>query len=258
MFGIEVTQKVPLWLRLEAIGIPGHGSVPRVDSAVTRLVRALDRIRQHEFPARAIPAVEAFFATLAPTMDKKLQAPFASLATAVKDPLFLDRIQLEIPSFHALLRDTCSITRLEGSSKINVVPPSAAAELDCRLLPDQDPAAFEQTLRTVINDPSIEVERLLLFAPATSTTDTPLYRAIETVMRRSFPEAVVTPAVSTGFTDSHFFRDLGIASYGFAPIVVEEGDRATVHGNSERISVENVRRGTRLLLEIVEEVVYDE
>ena len=256
VFGIEVTQKVPYWLRLEATGVPGHGSTPRVDSAVTRLVRALDRIREHEFPPRVVPAVDAFFKSIAPTAGEELAPAFANLAAAVEDPLFLRRLQLESAGFHALLRDTCSITRLEGSTKINVIPPTAAAELDCRLLPDQDPAAFRQTLSTVVNDPTIAIEEILLFAPAVSRTSTPLYAAIEAVMRRHYPEAVITPAVSAGFTDSHFFRDLGIASYGFVPIVVEESDRATVHGNSERISVENVRRGTRLLLEIVEEVVY--
>ena len=256
VFGIEVTQKVPFWLRLEATGIPGHGSAPRIDSAVTRLVRALDRIREHEFPARAVPAVEAFFRNMAPTAGEQLQPYYENLATAVEDPIFLRRLQIESPGFHALLRNTCSITRLEGSSKINVIPPTAAAEIDCRILPDQDPAAFRETLATVINDPAIELEEILLFSPAVSPTDTPLYRAIVAVTKRHFPDAVVTPAVSTGFTDSHFFRDVGIASYGFAPIVLDEGERATVHGNSERISVENVRRGTRLMLEIVQEVVY--
>ncbi|HVR27892.1 MAG TPA: M20/M25/M40 family metallo-hydrolase, partial [Thermoanaerobaculia bacterium] len=216
VFGIEVTQKVPYWLRLESSGIPGHGSTPRTDSAVTRLVRALERLRQHEFPARVVPAVDAYFENMAPTVGKAFQPYFENLATAVADPFFLRRLQLEQPGFHALLRNTCSITRLEGSSKINVIPPTAAAEIDCRLLPDQDPAAFLETLATVINDPQIEIQQILLFEPAVSPTDTVLYRAITDVVRRHFPEAVITPAVSTGFTDSHFFRDLGIASYGFA------------------------------------------
>ena len=63
------------------------------------------------------------------------------------------------------------------------------------------------------------------------------------------------PAVSTGFTDSHFFRDRGIASYGYAPFLVPEADESGVHGNNERISIENVRTGTQMMYEIVKSMV---
>ena len=109
----------------------------------------------------------------------------------------------------------------------------------------------------MIDDPAIEIEQILSFTPAVSTTDTELYRAIGEVCRRNFGDALVLPAVAAGFTDSHFFRDLGITSYGFAPLLVPGEDRAGVHGNNERISVENVKRGVRMNLEIVSQVVHE-
>jgi acetylornithine deacetylase/succinyl-diaminopimelate desuccinylase-like protein len=174
----------------------------------------------------------------------------------VKDRDTLLRLQLEDPFLHALTRNTCSITILEGSAKINVVPPEASAQLDCRLLPDQDPVAFVETLRGIINDPAIDIERIMGFTPAVSPTDTDLYRAITQVVKRRFPKAAVVPTVQTGFTDSHFFRDLGITSYGFEPSLIPVADESGVHGNDERISVENVKRSTVMMLEIVQAVVY--
>ncbi len=254
-FSVEVTQKVPLWLRLHARGEPGHGSRPLPTSAVTKLIRSLDNIREHSFEPRIIPAVDTYFKGLAHSASPEWSTHFQDMARAVRDPDVLGRLQAELPGLHTLTRNTCSITVLSGSNKINVVPPEATAELDCRLLPDQDPDVFVSELARVISDPDIEIERIMGFSPAVSSTDTGLFRAIESVAGRHFPEARVLPMVQGGFTDSHFFRDLDIVSYGFFPFVIPVSDQGGVHGNDERISTENVMRGTRMMIEIVEAFV---
>jgi acetylornithine deacetylase/succinyl-diaminopimelate desuccinylase-like protein len=255
-FGVEVTQKVPLWLRLVASDEPGHGSTPRVSSAVSRLIRALSNIDGYQFPPRIVPAVEIYFEGLAESQTGKRKEQFANLRAAVDDPGFLLSLQLESPFLHALTRNTCSITRLQGSSKINVVPPEVSAEIDCRLVPDQDPDEFVSLLASIVNDPRVKVEKIMAFTPAVSSTDSDLYRAIATVIERRFPGSRLVPSVSTGFTDSHFFRDLGILSYGFDPTVIPDEISGTVHGNDERVPVEAVRQGVRHFLEILELVVY--
>ena len=256
-FTVEVTQKVPVWLRLRATDQPSHGSTPRATSAVTRLLDALDRIRGKAFAPRIVPAVDAYFKAVAALSEGADRKAFANIAEAVGDDEFLRRLQIASPRRHALTRDTCSITRLEGSSKINVVPPEATAELDCRILPDRAAEEFVDAMRARVHGLGVEIEVIMAFTPAVSPTDTPLYGAIAAVIGRNFPDAVVIPGVATGFTDSHFFRDLGIPSYGFTPVIIDEGERARVHGNDERISVENMTAGARLLREIVEGVVYD-
>ncbi len=110
-------------------------------------------------------------------------------------------------------------------------------------------------LTAVLNDPGIRVEKILDFTPAVSSTDTPLYQTLTRILRAHYPDASIAPAVSTGFTDSHFFRDLGIASYGFSPAIIPESDASGVHGNNERISVENVKNGTAIMLEVVRALV---
>jgi acetylornithine deacetylase/succinyl-diaminopimelate desuccinylase-like protein len=255
-FGIEVTQKVPYWVRLKASGSPGHAAAPGAVSAVTRLVQALSRIHEYPMPPKISPAVDTYFKAMSPHVDSPWKEAFENIEDAAKDPAFINNLLEYNRGFHSIIRNTCSITRLEGSSKINVIPTTAYAEIDCRLVPSQDPEEFLDTLRLIINDPKIELETIMGFTPAESDTDTDLYRAIEEVCHRHYPDAPVAPSVMTGFTDSHFFRDIGITCYGFWPNVVPAKEMAGIHGNDERVSVENIKLATRLLLEILQEVVH--
>lgn len=250
-FSIEVTQKTPFWVKLTSVGKPGHGSTPGPASAVNRLVRALDRLQTYEFAPRVVPAVRSYLAAIAPAQLPKWKDGFADPAKMIADRNTLMELQIEQPEIAALLRNTCSITMLRASNKINVIPPDAEAQVDCRLLPDQDHAAFLRELGGAINDPTIAIDTIIAFTAAVSSTDSPLYRSIVDVVRRNYPTASIAPAVSTGFTDSHWFRDLGIASFGFAPFVIPAADESGVHGNNERISIENVRKGTAVMLELV-------
>jgi acetylornithine deacetylase/succinyl-diaminopimelate desuccinylase-like protein len=252
-FGIEVTQKVPYWLRLTARGEPGHGSTPRPTSSVTTLIGALERLRQHRFEPRIVPAVAAYFKGIAPAASPAWRERYADIATAIRAPGVVAELQRDNPSLHTLIRNTCSITRLGGSDKINVVPPEAWAEIDCRLLPDQDPKLFLAELGGVLGK-DIQVEVIMGFTPAVSSADTELYRVLEAVCRQHFPDAPVVPSVLGGFTDSHFVRDLGITAYGFTPVVIPLEDAGSLHGNNERISVENVRRGVTMMLEIARRI----
>ena len=249
---VEVTQKVPLWLRLTALGKPGHGSAPQMQTSVTRLIRGLKRVSETEFPVNVIAPVAQMFEGLAPYQSGANRSAFANLVKAVENPDYLLGLKLNNPAGHALLRNTCSITTLEGSSKINVVPAQAHAELDCRLLPDQDPEAFLVDLNNIINDKQISIERIMGFTPAISRTDTPLYKAIAKVSEQAF-SAPVIPTVAGGFTDSHFFRDLGVTSYGYSPFVFAPGEFSGVHGNDERLGIENLKQGVHTLYQLLVE-----
>ena len=88
---VEVTQKVPLWLRLTASGRPGHGSAPQVTTSVTRLIRGLERVRQTEFPVNVVPAVAAMFEGLAPYQDATNRGQYANIAQAANDSNYLLR-----------------------------------------------------------------------------------------------------------------------------------------------------------------------
>ena len=249
-FGIEVTQKVPYWFHLTARDEPGHGSRPRETSSVTKLVAGLERLRQHEFEVRIIPAVDAFFKGMASNAPAKWRPRYANMASALRTPGVIAELQRDNPGLHSLIRNTCSMTRLGGSDKINVVPAEAWAEIDCRLLPDQDPKLFLNELRGVLGS-DIQVDTLMGFTPAASDAGTSLFGILRDVSQQHVPGASVTSSVSAGFTDSHFIRDLKITAYGYTPTVVPVEDSGGVHGNNERISVENIRRGVLMMRDIV-------
>jgi acetylornithine deacetylase/succinyl-diaminopimelate desuccinylase-like protein len=179
------------------------------------------------------------------------------MAAAVQQPGFLQRLQEKSPFLHALTRDTCSLTRMQASNKINVVPPEATAEIDCRMLPDRPAEALVADIEELLEGSGVKLEVIMAFTPAVSPTTNELYKAIEAVIAEQYAGARITPSVSTGFTDSHFTRDAGIDSYGFDPSITPEAEWSRIHGNDERISVAAFLQGVRDMRAIVTTVVYD-
>ena len=142
------------------------------------------------------------FASMGKNMSGEWADAYADMATAVKQPGFLERLQTRSAFEHALTRDACSMTRMGGSEKINVVPPEAWAEIDCRMLPDRPAEEFIDDVRELIDGTGVEIEVIMAFTPAVSSTSSELYRAIENVTAERHPGSRVMPAVATGFTDS--------------------------------------------------------
>lgn len=256
-FGVEVTQKVPVWLRLEAVDVPGHGSSPRTTSSVTRIVQALNTLLENPFPPRIIPPVDEYFASLAESTSDEWSPYYANMSLAIQDADFMQRLHEQRAGHHALTRDTCSMTRFEGSSKINVIPPEAWAELDCRILPDKPSAQFVSEMETLIGHTGVTVDVIMAFTPAISSTNSRLFEAIRNVTGELHPGSRVIPSVSTGFTDSHFTRDLGIISYGFNPMITDDGEHTGVHGNDERVPEAAFRRGVSDFYAVIRNVVFD-
>ena len=257
VFSVEVTQKVPVWLRLYAIDRPGHGSSPRTTSSVTRIVKALNTLLENPFPPRVIGPVNEYFGALSVDMDQEWAGSYANIQSAINDPKFVEKLHETRPGHNSLIRDTCSMTRMSGSNKINVIPPTAWAELDCRILPDKPADQFISELDDLIGYTGVEIQTIMAFTPAISETNSRLYRAIDSVTQELHPGSRVLPSVSTGFTDSHFTRDLGIVSYGFNPIITNRGEHTGVHGNDEQVGEEAFRRGVGDYYAVVRNVVID-
>ena len=257
VFSVEITQKVPVWLRLTAIDTPGHGSSPRSTSSVSRIVKALNNIWENPFPPRIIPEVEKVFIERSGGLDEPYSSEYRNIKESIKDPIFMQRLQSFSASAHALTRDTCSLTRMMGSSKINVVPPEAWAEVDCRMLPDRTTEEFISDFKALIKDTGVEVELIMSAVPAISQTDSELFLAIEDFSKNNYPGSRVAPSVSTGFTDSRFTRGLGIQSYGFNPLISTGDEYSSIHGNNERINEKAFRQSVSDLSLILSKVLYD-
>ena len=250
--GVDVGEKIPYWLHVVAHGRPGHGSRPIPDSAPNRLVRALDRILAYRTPYKLLPVVEESLREMAPYETPERAKKFRNLRQALRDPAFQQQVDHD-ESLNFLLRDTISLTMMGGSEQTNVIPAEAWANLDVRLLPGEDGQRFLETIRRVVNDPEVTVEPVPgRFREANySPTNTALYEAIRQVSGQYFRDVPVVPRLTSGYTENQRYRPLGIDAYGFTPYTATDAEGSSEHGNDERIRVEEVRRGPRILYDVV-------
>ena len=254
-FGIGVAEKRPYWVRLTVTGTTGHASVPTADNPVPRLARAVARLAAWETPVRVIPAVHRFFRAQAANESGDARRWLLDAGAALRTPRGRAWL-LGDPSRNALLRNTVTPTVLAGSPKTNIIPPVATAEVDIRLLPDEDTTRFAGELRRVIADPAVRVEVLPGVTPEYSAPlGTALVRAVERAVAELVPGAPVATPLEAGASDRPTYSQLGVATYGVDPFLVEhEEERRGYHGNDERVSVANLEFGVRLFVRIVREM----
>ena len=254
-YGVGTTEKSPFWLDVTARGTAGHGSRPTPDNPVHRLIRALNRIAEWRTPLIVTPAVERSFRDLATIeRDSTVRRWLSDIRTALRDSVAVRAITADL-TYNALLRNTISITGLKGSDKTNVIPPVATAAIDVRLLPGQDPATFLAELTRVVGDTAVTVRPQGPNWPATeSPIETEMFRAITAVAHARHPNALVTTLMLPGFTDSHYFRRMDIASYGLGPFPLTQGESRGVHGNDERVRIDALRFGVRFYYDVVTRV----
>lgn len=251
VYGIGVAEKAPYWICMTATGRGGHGSIPIADSAPNRLARAMERVVNWQTPLRLLPSVEEFFHEIAKTGKEPRASQFRRIRESLKDAAFVKAISAD-ENFNYMLRDTVSLTVMKGSQQTNVIPDTASCELDVRLLPGRDPKVFLEQLRGVVADPSIKLEPISRYrAPNSSSTDTALYHIIRKVVYEYNPQALITPSLGSGYTESQMYRPLGITAYGFIPIEITPEQEATQHAANERVPVEQIRRGLKMFYEVV-------
>ena len=243
-FNCAVSEKGPCWLKLSTEGRPGHGSVPHHDNALERLLRALQRIREWDRPHTVVPELAAFFSEAHRAGYLEDEPTDASIMELAEGNLLIS----------ALTTNTISVTTFNAGVKHNVIPATAEATIDCRLLPGTDAEAFIEEVRAVIDDPKVKIERALVSSTPPSPIDTELMDVIKQVTREHVEDAAVLPSVSTGFTDSRVFRNAGVTSYGFIPVLLDPSEAVTIHGHNERISIENLRLGCQMMFEIVRRI----
>jgi acetylornithine deacetylase/succinyl-diaminopimelate desuccinylase-like protein len=251
-YGVSVAEKRTFWQRLTVRGVPSHGSRPTKHNPVPKLVRALNRLANYDTPLHVTPGAEKYFRDISRTYAGERRAWLANVRRAVTIPRARAWILSDV-YWNAILRNTISLTVLQGSNKTNVIPAEATADVDIRLLPDQNPDSVLRVLKAVVNDTSVHWAPLLApKTPLENPVDTELFRAIERASRERDPSALVTTYMLTGATDRPTYRRLGIITYGLDPFKVESSDsQRGVHGNDERVSVENVGFGVRYVYDIL-------
>ncbi|WP_435768737.1 M20/M25/M40 family metallo-hydrolase [Nocardioides sp. SYSU DS0651] len=246
LYLIEAAEKGMAWMRLTARGRAGHGSMVNDDNAVTRLAAAVARIGAHEWPVR-----------LTPTMRTLLAAVGDLAGTEPTPDNALDLVQEfggAARMLGAVLRNSTNPTMLDAGYKVNVVPTEASAHVDGRFLPGYEDEFF-QTLAELTGE-GIDIDFVSNQPPWETPYDGPLVDAMTRSLLAEDPDAVVAPYLMSGGTDAKHFNRLGLRAYGFAPLRLPEDldFTALFHGVDERVPVDALQFGTRVLDRFLDQV----
>ncbi|MCA9473985.1 MAG: M20/M25/M40 family metallo-hydrolase [Nitrospira sp.] len=232
VFGISVAEKRALWLRVTAHGIAGHGSQPHDQNPNDKLMRALNRLFSAPFPTVPNTALDGLEVQLGPLTPNQFTS--------------------------AIRQTTVSLTSLRSGvgdpPKANVIPSLAVATLDARLLPGMDAEAFLAEVKSRLGD-QIDVEVIHPASPSVVTPhDTGMFRSLSNAITRHHPDAIVVPMIIPYGTDSRMFRLRGAKCYGILPLVLTTALATSIHGDAERIPVDQFETGIRIYYETLLEV----
>ncbi|HSE37140.1 MAG TPA: M20/M25/M40 family metallo-hydrolase [Blastocatellia bacterium] len=254
--GVATTEKVPRGFKLVAKGTSGHGSVPRLDNAITHLAAAVAKVGNWQAPMRLNETTRAFFSRLAKISPPDEAYLYSHLEDPANSGMIQEKIRAGNATYNSMLRTSIVPTIIRGGFRSNVIPGDAEATLDVRALPDEDIDALAEALRKLISDPAVEViPPPTRGRPATppSKLESDMFRALENTQAKLFPGTVTLPLMLTGATDSAQLRAKGVHAYGLGSLAGDR-ERASIHGNDERISVEGLGKFVEFIYWAVIEV----
>ena len=247
-FYLAVGEKGSLWVRLKVSGDPGHSSVPHPRNANLKLLKILRKILKPQ-PIRWTPPMIAMFRYLS-RHEKGLKKFLMSHPKGLTyNPFFRFGLAKKL-YLNATLRNTVTLTGLQSGEGVNFIPNEASATLDIRLLPGETPEHFLEMLKTRAG-PGVAWEVLSQSHPSSSPFSAKFAKTVETILHTQYPDIALAPCLITVATDSRFYRQQGIPAYGVMPFVIDEDDLGGVHGNNERLSVENLGKGISILFDLV-------
>ena len=230
VFGVAVGEKQTVWLRLRAKGTAAHGSQPIPDNANITLLNALQK-------AMTLPRAKPH--PVITEMIRQIGSPLA-----------------ENKYTAAIQTNTVSLTTLAAGvglpPKVNIIPSSSEATLDCRLLPGVNKDEFLSEMKARINDPRISIELISKpNDPGSSSSRTPLFEAIRRVIISHHPGAVVIPMLVPHGTDSVKLRSKGINAYGLTPMILDLATAGSMHGDTEHIPVAEFLSGLHIFFDLL-------
>ena len=230
VFGVPVGEKQTLWLRVHARGTAAHGSQPIADNANVTLINALQK-------ALAVP-------------PGPRNPVVAEMIRNIGGPLARNKYT------DAIQANTISLTTLSAGvgspAKVNVIPGSSEATLDCRLLPGVNPAEFISGIKARINDPRVSIEVIdAPDDPGVSSSRTPLFEAIRRAILKNHPDAIVTPMLVPHGTDSNKLRMKGMTAYGLTPMVLDLSTAGSMHSDVEHIPVAEFQKGIHIFYDLL-------
>ncbi|MBI4471925.1 MAG: M20/M25/M40 family metallo-hydrolase [Acidobacteria bacterium] len=257
---VQTLEKIPRAIELVARGIAGHGSVPLVTNPIVHLSAAVAAVGKWRAPIRLNDTTGAYFSRLAEISspaDAQRYRDILSLDPKKRDAADEYFVQNE-PRHASMIRTSVSPNIFTGGYRINVIPSEAKANLDVRTLPDENPTAFLEEVKKVVNDPAIEVRYAARdVRPGGSVTrlDSEAFKTIEAMVTRHYG-SITLPTMSTGATDMAYLRAKGIQCFGIGPATdIEDGPKGFgAHSDQERILESELFRFVRFKWDVVTEL----
>ena len=245
---VEATEKVYSDFQVTATNRGGHSSLPRPDNAIYELMAALNKLADYTFPFEMNGVTRTYFRNLASQETGQMAADMQAILATPPDPAAAQRLSAE-PSINSNFRTTCVATRLIAGHANNALPQTAQANVNCRIFPGHSPEEIRQKLIALFGDPKLTVKYVSDAGEVSETAPErkamtppdPIAEVFEPLTRLTqaiWPGTPVTPVMENGASDSIFYAQAGIPSYGFSAIALEKEDERA-HGQDERLPVDS-------------------
>lgn len=245
---VQAAEKVTTNITLRATNRGGHSSVPRADNAITALADALAKVGRHNFPVRFSDVTRGFFSKTADVEEPAMGRAMKALVANPNDAQALATVSAD-PRYNAMLRTTCVATQLTGGHAANALPQLAEANINCRMFPTDTAEVIRAEFEKLISDTTVQVviRAAPRAPPAGIALPAELIDPVTQVTRDMWGNVPVIPVMSTGATDSRYFRALGVASFGVSGLFLDPTVDARAHGRDERMRIQSYYEGQEFL-----------
>jgi carboxypeptidase PM20D1 len=238
-------------LKVEMEG--GHSSYPEKESVITVLNEALHKIIHKPMKAEISGPVKDFMRFIGP------EVPFFPRIVFANQWLFKGIIMKAFAggnATNAIIRTTSAPTILKAGVKDNVIPTTAEAVVNCRILPGETSQDVIQHLERVISDDRVRLSTMDIIQEPTPVSPLNSYGfdMIHKTIKQVFPEVVLSPLVMIGSTDSRHFTEVSRNIYRFVPLLYYQEDLARIHGLNERISMENFTNAISFYYQLIKNI----
>jgi acetylornithine deacetylase/succinyl-diaminopimelate desuccinylase-like protein len=249
---MQTSEKNYVDFRLEVKSNGGHSSRPVKDNAIYHLSQGLARLAEYDFPVSLNETTRGYFERTAALETPATGTDFRAVVGSdqAKADAAAKRLS-QSAFFNALLRTTCVATRLEGGHANNALPQTAAANVNCRMLPQDSLQNVQSTLNRVLADDRITVSVVGEAIPAPASAINPaIVSKLEALSKKLYGGLPIVPVMDTGASDGKYLRIGGIPAYG-VPGVFEDVDDTRAHGKDERIGVQDFYDGVDFYYEFI-------
>jgi len=249
--GVQAAEKTYMDYELVVTNKGGHSSLPVKENAIYRLAHGLAKVEKLEFPIELNEVTRVYIERAAKVESPEIARDMDAIAKNPGDKAAVARLAAQ-PTYNAMLRTTCVATELAGGHAPNALPQRASANVNCRILPGHPAAEVQKAIVDALADPQIQVtpaEREV--AGPKAVVDAHFLETVERVSAEVFPGVPVVPMMSSGATDSKYFRLAGIPAYGISGLFVDVDD-VRAHGRDERLGVAQFYEGQAFLWNLIQ------